>query len=149
MTQVSLFKSWIITNLFGSVFIVLIVLFVNLILGQIILDSRRIIQVIIGIILFFFGGILFTLPHFLYSQVIIRKNNDLKTCWRKIKLTLLLPYMLLIIITVAINRVVYGNPIDELPNLLFAGTLLTHYAIGIIVWRQILKKNSTQSMPNE
>lgn len=143
MTKEQLYKSWFLTNLIGSIFIILIIFFANLILDQIDVDSRRLSQVVFGVFIFFLFGTLFTFPHFIYSHRIIRGKYEPKKLWRKIWITMLVPYVLLITVVVAMNSILYGNPIFETPNLLFLGILMIHFVVGFFVWRYFQKKTLT------
>jgi len=140
MTKQSIFKSWIITNLIGSISIILIIFITNLILKLIDFDFRRLLQVGIGIVLFFIFGIIVTLPHYIYSQVVIDKDYKTQILWGEIWKSMLLPYLILIVLVVAINLFFYGNPIYELPNLLLLGILILHFVVGFFVWRYYKKK---------
>lgn len=140
MTKESLFKSWVLTNLIGSISIILIIFLSNLILDQIEMDLRRLTQVAIGIFIFFFFGIVLTLPHYIYSQILLRKNNESQLQRRKIRISMLFPYLALIIAVVGVNLFMYGNPIYELPNLMLLGILIIHFVIGLLVWRYFNEK---------
>ncbi len=145
MTKESLFKSWFLTNLISSVFIILIIFLANLILDQIDVDSRRLGQVVFGVFIFFLFGMVFTLPHFIYSRSIIQKNYKTQKRWKKIWMTMLVPHVLLITVVVAVNSILYGNPIYEIPNLLLLGILIIHFAVGILVWRYFQQKPNLNS----
>lgn len=140
MTKESLFKSWVLTNLIGSISIIIIIFLANLILDQIDIDSRRMTQVAIGIFIFFLIGIVITLPHYIYSQVLIRKNNEPQALWKKIRISMLIPYLLLVFTVVGVNLFLYGNPIYELPNVMLVGILIIHFVVGILVWRYFNQK---------
>jgi hypothetical protein len=144
MTKETLFKSWVFTNLIGSVSIIIKIFLANLILDQIDMDVRRLTQVAIGIFLFFLFGLVLTLPHFLYSYILLRKNHETHKLWGKIWKTMLVPYLLLITVVVAVNLISYGNPIYELPNLFLLGILILHFVVGIFVWRYYLQKVNSQ-----
>ena len=53
MKKQIIYNNWLLTNLFGSVTIVLIIFVLNLLLDQIEFNSRRLIQVAFGIFFFF------------------------------------------------------------------------------------------------
>ena len=133
--EVFISKSWVLTNLFSSIVIISILFLTNLFLEQIELDSRRFIQAGLGIVIFFLLGMVFSLPHYLYSCYLLRKNHDPQHFWRKIRVSMLLPYLILYITVVSINVFIYGNPLYELPNIFFLGILILHFTVGFFIWR--------------
>lgn len=141
MIKVALFKSWILTNVFGSISIVLIVFLANLFFDQIDFDSRRVTQMLLGIFIFFLFGVILTLPHFLYANSLIRKKFEPQKLWNVIRITMGLLYALILLIVVSCNTIIYGNPIYELPNFLFLGILGLHFIVGFFVWRYFLRSN--------
>ena len=147
MTKQSTYNKWLLTNLLGSVSIVLIIFVLNLLLDQIEFDLRRLTQVAIGIFIFFVFGIVLTLPHLLYMQVIIRKEYEPKVLWGKIWKSMTIPYGILITAVVFVNWFVYGNPVYEVPNLILSGILMVHFYLGILVWKT--KQNKLKPEINE
>ncbi len=140
MTKQTTYIKWLLTNLSGSASIVLILFVLNLLLDQIEFDLRRLTQVAIGIFIFFVFGIVLTLPHLLYVQVIIRKEYEPTVLWRKIWKSMAIPYGILITAVAVVNWFVYGNPVYELPNLMLLGILIVHFCFGILVWKTTQNK---------
>jgi|GEM_PF-5929839 len=144
MTKQSTYNKWLLTNLFGSVYIVLIIFVLNLLLDQIEFDLRRLTQVAIGILIFFVFGIVLTLPHLIYIQFIIRKKHEPRVLWAKVWKSMAIPYLVLITLVVLVNGIVYGNPVYELPNLILLGILIVHFCLGIFVWKTKQNKSKTE-----
>lgn len=149
MTKQSTYNTWLLTNLLGSISIVLIIFILNLLFNQIAFDTRRIIQVALGIIIFFIFGIVLTLPHLLFVQLLIRKEYKLKVLWNKIWKSMILPYGILIFIVVLVNWKIYKNPVYELPNIILFGILILHFSIGIYLWRRNLINLNNRSLQEE
>ncbi len=147
MTKQATYNKWLLTNLIGSITIVLIIFTLNIILDQIKFDLRRLTQVAIAIFIFFVFGIVLTLPHLIYVQFIIRKEFEPKVLWPKVWKSMAIPYVVLITVVVLINGFVYGNPVFELPNLMLFGILIVHFCLGILVWKT--KQNKLKPEINE
>jgi hypothetical protein len=129
-----LLKSWIYTNLIGSITAIII-----LMIASYPTESTSLtIDIFISIFLMFFiYGIIMTLPHLIYSNY-IRKKYEQREYWKKTKISMSIPYLIILFLIIVFNP-------DSIVIFSTFGIFLIHYIIGYIVWRHLILKVKSQA----
>ena len=124
----TLLKSWIYTNIFGSIAIIIIISIVDASLPP------NLGQFIIIFLVLFVCGLLGNLAHFLYVNN-IRKKFELNKFWKKTKLILPIPYLFILFLV--------GVIVQE-SGIFFStfGVFFIHYLIGFITWKYFILRNN-------
>jgi hypothetical protein len=125
----TLLKSWIFTNIFGAIAIMII--------GAIV-DPLPLIEVMIRVfIILFIFGLIGTLPHLIYANY-IRKKLEFNKFWSKNILSMTIPYAIILGLIILLNN-------EGFSTLLTALSMITiHFVLGFLVWRYFIFKVNAQ-----